>query len=119
MVADVATKQLDKEYRETGKIPTLEQRVRSSYEEYPTDLEEHILDFAEKHDRRPEQREFSLVTVHMDWYHNDHDQWCLAIEDNASWYVFDMIKIDRWSAARGFDLLETVRHNAEPDIPIM
>lgn len=55
----------------------------------------------------------------MDWYHKDHDQWCLAIEDDASRYVFDTIETNSRSAARSVDLLETHRHKVEGDAPIM
>lgn len=104
--------------RVTDDLSIANNRVHEILQEY-----ERVTENPKKQDPRPPwvrfEREYAAVTVHMDWYHNDHDQWCLAIEDDASRYVFDTIETDSRSAARSVDLLETVRRDAEPDVPIM
>lgn len=55
----------------------------------------------------------------MDKYQNDLNQRCLAIEDDPSRYVFDLIGTDSRSAAPSFDLLKTVRPEAVMEILII
>ena len=55
------------------------------------------------------EREYSLVTVHMDWFHNSREQWCLAVQDDASRLILDMIETDRRSTDRSVELLDSVR----------
>jgi transposase len=38
--------------------------------------------------------DYSLVTVHLDWYQNDRDDWVLAVEGDASRKVLGMIDND-------------------------
>jgi len=45
------------------------------------------------------EREFSLVTVHMDWFQNSREQWCLAVEDDASRKILAMIAFTGPAAA--------------------
>jgi putative transposase len=156
--------QLAKEYRDNGKVPQLETPGRRPYAEYPTDLEQHILELCQrlgagaeaiahvlrvtdglsiatnrvhailqehKHvtenpnkqgRRRPWvrfEREYAGVTVHMDWYHNEQGQQVLAVEDDASRRVFDMIEIDSSSASQSVDLLNSVREDLDAPVPIL
>jgi hypothetical protein len=55
------------------------------------------------------EREHSLVTVHLDWYYNEADQWCLAVFDDASRKLLGMIEKGSRSAERSVDLVEEVR----------
>lgn len=84
------------------------ERVHEILEEY-----EHVIDNPNKHGaKRPWvriERKYSLVTVHMDWFHNSCKQWCLAVEDDASRKILGMVETDARSADRRVDLLETVR----------
>jgi putative transposase len=41
------------------------------------------------------EREYAGVTVHMDWYCNERGQQVLAVEDDASRRVFDMIETEQ------------------------
>ena len=103
--------QLAKEYRDDGEIPQLETPGRKPYREYPDDLSigtdrvrsilqehKHVTDDPKKRGRkRPWVRfepEYAGVTVQMDWYTNEQGQQVLAVEDDASRRVFDMIETD-------------------------
>jgi putative transposase len=65
------------------------------------------------------EREYAGVTVHMDWYHNEQDQQVLGVEDDASRRVFDMIETDGSSASQSVDLLDRVREELDPPVPIL
>jgi putative transposase len=65
------------------------------------------------------ERENAAVTVHMDWYQNDRGQWCLAVEDDASRRVFDMIETDSSSASQAVELLESVDEEFDSPVPIL
>jgi putative transposase len=65
------------------------------------------------------EREYAGVTVHMDWYHNEQGQQVLAVEDDASRRVFDMIEIDSSSASQSVDLLNSVRDDLDAPVPIL
>jgi putative transposase len=65
------------------------------------------------------EREYSGVSVHMDWYHNDRGQWCVAVEDDASRRVFDMIETDASSARQAVELLESVDEEFDSPVPIL
>ena len=54
------------------------------------------------------ERKYAGIKVHMDWYRNDRGDHVLAVEDDASRYVFDMIETDRSSAAARVELLDSV-----------
>ncbi|MFC6764663.1 hypothetical protein [Natrinema soli] len=58
-------------------------RVHAILQEY-----EHVTENPNKQGRKRPwvrwEREYSLVTVHMDWFENSRKQWCLAVEDDAS-----------------------------------
>jgi transposase InsO family protein len=73
---------------------------------------EHVTENETKQGRRRPwvrwERDYSLVTVHMDWYRNDHDQRCLAVLDDASRKVLGMIEGGSRSAARSVSLLDGV-----------
>ena len=156
--------QLAKEYRETGDIPTLDTPGRSPYAEYPSDLEDRILEIHRTYNLGAEavsnvlrvrdgisidtnrvhtlleendyvtnnqnkqgrtrpwvrfEREYAGVTVHMDWYHNDRGEQVLAVEDDASRRVFDMIETDSSSAHASVELLDSVGQNWDSPIPIL
>ncbi|PSP49197.1 IS481 family transposase [Halobacteriales archaeon QH_3_68_24] len=55
----------------------------------------------------------------MDWYCNEHGQQVLAVEDDASRRVFDMIETDASSASRSVELLDTVRTENDAPVPIL
>ena len=65
------------------------------------------------------ERDYSVVTVHMDWYQNDRGQWCLAVEDDASRKVLRMIEDESHSAARSVSLLDEMRENYAPQGEIL
>jgi len=65
------------------------------------------------------EREYAGVTVHMDWYINDHGQRVLAVEDDASRRVFDMIETDARSASQSVEFLDTVRGELDAPVPIL
>ena len=56
---------------------------------------EHVTENPRKQGRRRPwvrfERTYSLVTAHMDWYYNDADQWCLAVQDDASRKILEVI----------------------------
>ena len=93
-------------------------RVHKILQEY-----EHVTENSNKQGRRRPwvrfEREHAAVTVHMDWYHNDRGQWCLAVEDDASRRVFDMIETDSSSATTSVELLKTVCEEYETPVPIL
>ena len=64
-------------------------------------------------------REYAGVTVHMDWYHNEQGQQVLAVEDDASWRVFDMINTDASSASQSVEFLDSVREELDTPVPIL
>jgi hypothetical protein len=76
---------------------------------------EHVTENDNKQGRRRPwvrfERDYSLVTVHMDWYQNERGQWCVAVEDDASRKVLGMIEDESRSAARSVSLLDEVREN--------
>ena len=59
------------------------------------------------------------MTVHMDWYRNNRDDHVLAVEDNASHYVFDPVETDSSSAAVSFELLNSVCEQWRWPVPIL
>ena len=61
------------------------------------------------------EREYSLVTVHLDWYQNDREDRVLAVEDDTSRKVLGMIEEDGRSGAATVELLETVREETATD----
>jgi transposase InsO family protein len=65
------------------------------------------------------EREHARVTVHMDWYQNEQGQQVLAVEDDASRRVFDMIEVDSSLASQSVDLLDSVREDLDTPIPIL
>jgi len=65
------------------------------------------------------ERENAAVTVHMDWYQNDRGQQVLAVEDDASRRVFDMIETDASSASQAVELLESVDEEFDSPVPIL
>ena len=65
------------------------------------------------------EREYTDVTVHMDWYSNEEDHQVLAVEDDASRRVFDMIERDSSSATQSVELLDSVRESLDAPIPIL
>ena len=65
------------------------------------------------------EREYSLVTVHLDWYQNDHDDWMLAVEDDASRKILGMIEADSRSGGASIELLEDVREDTAADGKIL
>ena len=83
-------------------------RVHAILKEY-----EHVTENPNKQGRKRPwvrwERDFSLVTVHMDWYRNSREQWVLGIEDNASRMVLGPIEIDARSAQQSVELLDEVR----------
>ena len=84
---------------------------------------EHVSENPNKQGRRRPwvrfEREYAGVTVHMDWYCNEHGQQVLAVEDDASRRVFDMIETDASSASRSVELLDTVRTENDAPVPIL
>ena len=65
------------------------------------------------------ERDYSLVTAHLDWFHNSREQWVLAIEDDASRFVYALIETDAQSAERTVELLDEVCRTYETDVPIL
>ncbi len=65
------------------------------------------------------ERKYAGVTVHMDWYRNNRDDHVLAVEDDASRYVFDLIETDSSSAAAIVELLDSVCEQWECPVPIL
>lgn len=55
------------------------------------------------------ERDYSLITVHLNWHLNDHDGWCLAVEDDASRKILGMIETESRSGAASVELLAAVR----------
>jgi transposase InsO family protein len=84
---------------------------------------EHVTDNPNKQGRRRPwvrfERTYAGVTVHMDWYHNDRDDLVLAVEDDASRRVFDMIETDGSSAQASAELLDSVCQNWDSPVPIL
>jgi len=65
------------------------------------------------------ERDYSLVTVHMDWFENSRKQWCLAVEDDASRKILGMIETDARSGAASIQLLEEAREATASDGEIL
>jgi len=84
---------------------------------------EHVSENPNKQGRRRPwvrfEREYAGVTVHMDWYCNERDQQVLAVEDDASRRVFDMIETEASSAERSVELLDSVRTENDAPVPIL
>jgi len=55
----------------------------------------------------------------MDWDRSDRGDHGLAVEDDASWFVFDMIETDAQSAARSVELLDSVQEQLDTPVPIL
>jgi transposase InsO family protein len=84
---------------------------------------DHVTENPNKQGRRRPwvrfERDYSLVTAHLDWFHNSREEWVLAIEDDASRFVYDLIETDAASAERTVDLLDEVRQTYETNVPIL
>lgn len=84
---------------------------------------DHVTENPNKHGRRQpwvrSERDYSLVTAHLRWFHNSRDQWVLAIKDDASRFIFDIIGKDARSAARSVELLDGVRREYETEVLIL
>jgi transposase InsO family protein len=65
------------------------------------------------------ERDYSLITVHLDWYQNGRDDWCLAVEDDASRKILEMIEEEGRSGAATVRLLDTVREETATDGEIL
>jgi putative transposase len=65
------------------------------------------------------EREHAAVTVHMDWYQNDRGQQVLAVEDDASRRVLDMIETGSSSASQAVEFLESVDEEFDSPVPIL
>jgi putative transposase len=93
-------------------------RVHEILQEY-----EHVSDNPNKQGRRRPwlrfERKYAGVTVHMDWYQNDRGEQVLAVEDDASRRVFDMIETDSSSAEASVELLDSVCQNVNSPVPIL
>ena len=93
-------------------------RVHAILQEY-----EHVTEHPRKQGRqRPWvrwEREFSLVTVHLDWFQNSRKQWCLAIEDDASRKILAMTETDARSGEATVQLLDQVREDTTTDGEIL
>jgi transposase len=85
-------------------------RVHAILEEY-----DHVTDNPNKQGRRRPwvrfERQYAGVTAHMDWYTNEQGQQVLAVEDDASRRVFEMIETDVSSASQSVALLDRVRED--------
>lgn len=67
--------------------------------------------------RRPRvrfERDYLLVTVHMDWYCNECDQWCLTVQDDASRKILGMVEGGSRSAVRSVSFLDETRKEYAP-----
>lgn len=89
-------------------------RVHAILQEY-----EHVTENPNKQGRRRPwvrwEREYSLITVHLDWYQNDRDEWVLAVEDDASRKILGMIEEKSRSGAASVQLLDTARERTAND----
>jgi transposase InsO family protein len=65
------------------------------------------------------EREYAGVTVHTDWYTNEQGQQVLAVEDDASRRVFDMIETEASSASQSVEILDSVRKQLDTPVPIL
>jgi len=65
------------------------------------------------------EREYAGVTVHIDWYQNDRGDQVLAVEDDASRRVFDMIETESSSAQASVELLDNIVQNWDSPVPIL
>lgn len=93
-------------------------RVHDILQEY-----EYVTENLNKQGRKPPwvrfERKFSLVTVHMGWFHNSREDWVLAVEDDATRKVLGMIETDAQTAERSVELLNEVSEKYETDVPII
>ena len=84
---------------------------------------DHVTEHPNKQGRRRPwvrfERENVVVTVHMDWYQNDRGQQVLAVEDDASRRVFDMIETDSSSTIHALELLDRVDEEFDSPVPIL
>jgi len=55
----------------------------------------------------------------MDWYTNTEEQQVLAVEDDGSRRVFDMIETEASSASQSVELLDSVREDLDTPVPIL
>ena len=92
--------------------------VHEILEEY-----EHVTENPNKQGRRRPwvrfERKYAGVTVHMDWYQNERGDAVLAVEDDASRFVFDMIETESQSAQTSVELLDKVRQDFPQPVPIL
>lgn len=65
------------------------------------------------------ERKYAGVTVHLDWYRNDRGDHVLAVENDASQFVFDIIETDRSSVAASVELLDSVQEQLDTPVPIL
>lgn len=104
--------------RSTDGLSIATNRVHDILLEY-----EHVTENPNKQGRkRPWIRfepEYASVTVHMDWYHNKHDQQVLAVEDDASRRVFHMIETDSTSASQSVELLDSIWEELKSPVLIL
>jgi transposase InsO family protein len=93
-------------------------RVHTILQEY-----EHVTETPNKQGRKrpwvPFERDYSLITVHLDWYQNGRDDWVLAVEDDASRKSLGMIEEDGRFGAATVQLLDTVREKTATDGEIL
>jgi putative transposase len=104
--------------RVTDDLSIATNRVHTILQEH-----EHVTENTNKQGRRRPwvrfEREYAGVTVHMDWYHNEQGQQVLAVEDDASRRVFDMIETDGSSASQSVELLDSVREELDTPVPVL
>lgn len=94
--------------RQCDGLSTDNNRVHQILQEYET-----VTENPRKQGRRRPwirwERDYSLVTVHMDWFHNSRNQWCLAVEDDAARKILGMIEAFGRSGEKTVRLLNEVR----------
>lgn len=64
-------------------------------------------------------RDYSLVTVHMDWYRNNRNERVIAMKDDALRFIFDITETGSQSAASSGELLHDVRTEYETAVLIL
>ncbi|MFB6215890.1 MAG: integrase core domain-containing protein [Candidatus Aenigmatarchaeota archaeon] len=60
-----------------------------------------------------------MISVHLDWYCNERDEWYLAVEDDASRMILDMIEVESASAEKSVKLLDRAREKYEEKVPVL
>ena len=65
------------------------------------------------------EREHSGVSVPMDRYHNDREQWCVTVEDDTSRRVFDITETDASSVSQAVEPLDSVDEEFDSLVPIL